>query len=104
MIYSIKSVDPWSECLDPSMGGGSLPPTPLPVDPLADPPAQNLGGQPSNREAQTPFRPGLAKTTYPKQVPQTKGPIISKRPRGFEAKIAYPTNLSSWTSPGFSIL
>ena len=36
-----KSVDPWSECLDPSSGGEVyLPPYPPPLDPLAGPPAK----------------------------------------------------------------
>ena len=32
-----------------------------------DSPAQNLGGQPQNHEAQTPSRPSLAKTSHPKR-------------------------------------
>jgi hypothetical protein len=37
-----------------------------PLNPVTDHPAQNLGGQPQNPEAQPPFRPSLAKTLHPK--------------------------------------
>ena len=64
--------------------------TPLPVDLFADLPTQNPGGQSSNHEAQPPFRPSPAKTTYPIRVSQrvTLGSFGDRfvRVRSFGAK------------------
>ena len=63
-----KSVDPSVGVLDPP-GEGLPPPYPPPLDPLADTPAQNLGGQPQNHEAQPLSRPRRLKTSNLTQVP-----------------------------------
>ena len=70
-----KSVDPWSECLDPSSGGRFTSPLP----PSAGHPrrlsGQILGAEFSKSKAESFFRPGHAKTSHPKGVSPQRVPL-----------------------------
>ena len=73
-----KSVDPWSECFEPSKGSGLPPLYPPPLDPLAGPPAKS-----SKPSFQTPKPNRLSSRALQKtRTPRGGGPSRGPLPEG----------------------